>query len=679
MPLTGRQRWELVLVGLLAAVVMAAALAAGRFDLVSGNRAGTMYDKRYKEAQVRVSADERLDGDWALTPQGLSLRPGTSGSITIRFRNDHEGRPVIFLYGRTAPGFHLLLSASADGRVFREVARDVSLAGGRVDLTPAVGEREMVWVELRGSTASGDPAGQSALLSRVRAVVLKPPMRVPNLPIASLLILTPLLAYVTRASIRPRGAWLFSLAVLTGLAVLTEVVASTRAIETLPWWEQVTASQERGVYLVLPYVLLLGLLGWHGRVGLGSSPQEPTWALFALAGTLVWGASSRLGALTEMAWTRLDPDVIGYVELAQQMRSPYDTGAREPLWVWMIHGWSWLAGDSTVRLRLLTILLSLGLLVVAYKLFRDYTGRPLVGVLVAGLLGANPYLISLSVRGLREEAYLLAVLCFVYCLFVRAERFTAGWQAAGLAVSGAALHLLRFNSYAFVVPLLAFWAWRQGREKWKLVALPLTFIIALSIPHLVHNARQFGDPLYSMNVHFVWLRNVEFVALKEIGCAGCPTREEMEVNSTLGPSLGAFDYLFGLHSVREVVTGMAQGYVDMYLSRTYLFEIQTGTQSRLGYALYLLGLGLALFGPYRELLAVMVLLASAVPFAMSLGIDPRLGVQTIPVATFLLAYGIWWVYAQTVRLGMEAGRSAWAVRLLRDLGVRRVGRAGVRP
>jgi len=225
-------------------------------------------------------------------------------------------------------------------------------------------------------------------------------------------------------------------------------------------------------------------------------------------------------------------------------------------------------------------------------------------------------------------------------VFVRTCRLSARAQAAGLAVAGAAAHLLRFNSYLFFLPLLAVWAWRQGRDRRLLALLPLAFIAALSAPHLVHNARQFGDPLYSVNVHFVWSRNYEFVLMKQTGCAGCPTREEVEAESTAGPTLGAREYLFGLHSPREIAARVLRGYREMYLEPTALFEMQSGTASGLGYAFYLVGLLLLLSGAHREMLAVILLLANGVPFAMTLGIDPRIGVHTAPFVAFVLAYGI---------------------------------------
>ena len=64
MLLTRRQQWELALVVALAVLVAAAAVAAGRFSLVSGKRADVLYDQTYDQMQGRVTLEHRIEGDW---------------------------------------------------------------------------------------------------------------------------------------------------------------------------------------------------------------------------------------------------------------------------------------------------------------------------------------------------------------------------------------------------------------------------------------------------------------------------------------------------------------------------------------------------------------------------------------------------------------------------------------
>ncbi len=650
--LNARQRRELLLVLVLSAIVVAAAVGADRFNLVSGNRAAVLYDKHYTAARAPFNTTDLFEGGWNATSDGLRLAPGQSGSVTIRVQNDREGRVVMNLLGRGGQGLHWRIFVSGDGAVFREAARGNAFDGGRRELTASGARFDTIWIKVAATVDASARQAEPAVLSQMRVVALKPPLIYPNLPLAFLLVLTPALAYVMRVSLRPTGALPFSLLVLCGLAILTEAIARTHmAHEPMLWWERAVASQEYNDYFVIPYGLLLALWWWRAQRDTLFETQQKPWLFFALLGILAWGGSTRLGALVEWGWARTNPDAVWYMQLAKEMSSLYDTGYREPFWIWLLKGWFWVTGGATLmHQRLLTVVLSVVLLGVAYKLFRDYTGQPLVGLLVAGLLCANPYLISLSTQGMREEAYLIAVLCVVYFVCVPNMKLSVRGQAIGLALSGAAVQLLRFNSYVFLALLLLVWAWRQAPGKWHYVALPVAFIAVVSVPHLVHNYRESGDPMLSVNVHYVWVRNHEFVNFKKIGCDGCPSQEELLVNCCGGPKVGLYGYLFGMHSVQEIVERTARGYRDMYLKPTVLFAIQSGTQSYLCYILYLVGLGaIVLFGPYREMLAMIVLLANGIPFVATFDVDPRLGIQTAPFVAFILAYGIWWSLAQVLR------------------------------
>jgi hypothetical protein len=165
------------------------------------------------------------------------------------------------------------------------------------------------------------------------------------------------------------------------------------------------------------------------------------------------------------------------------------------------------------------------------------------------------------------------------------------------------------------------------------------FIAVVSLPHAVHNSRTFGDPFYSVNIHFSYFRNYEFVVKKGLGCAGCPTREEFSSDAYAGPPVTAFHYVFGMHSAGEIVHDLYVGYKAMYLTMTESFKVLSGTRSQSGYALFLLGVGLLIFGPHRAILAVLLLLANLFPFMMMREADIRLSVYTMPFMCFIMAYG----------------------------------------
>ncbi len=651
----GETDWPLVLIIGLSLFVTVAAAAAGRFDAVTGVRPVTAADRPLDRAAWRNPGEIRFDGLWTAGAEGLSIRGGDSASVALPVSVGRDGRLSLFVHGRSASGFHHTIEVSENGRQYREVLRDVSLDGLRIDLTRSAGHLESFWMKVSISGAGADRAAHFSL-SRIKLVEVKPPLAIPNPFVALIAFLTPVIAYHIRRSLVGTGALGFAVGVLVGMAGLAELSGWLKSANPLRWWELVVDGQGRDAYFFIPFAVLLARWAWLAGLTDGPAFRLHRWSAWALGGLLLWGASLRLGALLEVGWGPLNPDAITYMKLAELMTSPYDTGLREPMWIWMIWGWFKLVGASPLSLRCLTFVLSLAVIVAGFAFASRYTGKPVIGLLVAASLAMNPFMVALSARGLREEAYLLAVLALAGLLLTPQPRLPARRAAIGLALAGGVAQLLRFNSYTILAPLLIWWVWRNPKERLALAAIPVLFIAAVSVPHLQHNARQFGDPLYSVNAHFMWSRNYEFVVLKETGCAGCPSREEFETNSVSGTNIGAFEYVFGMHTLGEVARYTGEGYAKMYFAPTDLFEIQSGTQSRWLFLAYLVGLGVALFSSQREIFVMILILANGVPFAMSLGIDARLGIQTAPFVALILSAGIYWLAGQAWRYGGEAMR-----------------------
>jgi hypothetical protein len=661
------QAGELTLIVAIALAVAVSAVAAGQFDLphAAGQfilphaaNAIPLWDGDYVAEQGPPSRDEqgggRMEGDWTWTSRGATLHPGQSGQIILRVQNDPGARLIALLHGQGGAGFHVGVSVSGDGRRYREVARGALEERLRIDLTPALGEWNQVWIRLSAAVEPGAGRNVQAALSHVRIMRDRVKQAVhPTVPLAAMLILTPLLAYVAFSAKRPQWAVLSSLGVLGALAVLSEIVTQADpgyrcGITRYLWWlDPIVQDPSCSAYLVLPYALLLGFFAWHVWVRRPSLVLQEEWARFALIGIVVWGAALRFEELSSWYWVALDPDAMYYQNVARTMSSPYDTGSREPLWMWVYKAWSMLAGDTEPSFRLLTVSLSLLVIYASYRLFRDYTRQPFVGLLVALLLSLNPYLVRLSVRGLREEAYMLLILCFIYLVFVRTRERSLPAEAIGLALSGAAIVLLRLNSYVFVVPLLLFWAWKRsaehGRRSWMALALIGGFLAVAVAPHLVHNEGLSGDPLFSLNNLATGTRNKEFIIVKGTGCPGCPTAEQVRQNLFAGPSVTTFEYLFGMHSLRELTGGLAEGYWNMYLWPSDLYRVLAGQQFLLlTYGFYLLGLVLLLWSRYREMLLVVLLLSNIVPFFLAMKIlDVRLVMHVAPFVAFIVAYGVW--------------------------------------
>jgi len=57
---------------------------------------------------------------------------------------------------------------------------------------------------------------------------------------------------------------------------------------------------------------------------------------------------------------------------------------------------------------------------------------------------------------------------------------------------------------------------------------------------------------------------------------------------------------------------------------------------------YLMGFCMLIWSQHRVLLMILILLANVVPFLIWIGLNVRLLTYTIPFATLILGYGIWW-------------------------------------
>jgi hypothetical protein len=644
MGLTRKQHMELMVVVALSAVVTVATAAAGRFDMTVESPVVLLYDREYASG---VREPDRIEGEWVMEPYGLALAPGRSGSVTVPISHVRAGQMILVMQSFGTTDARYVVSVSLDGQTFREAQKGTFFKSARIDLTAMVSASRPIWLNVRVTAEAGELRSEPAVLSRIRVVQRPAPSSFANPAFASLLVLTPLLAYLTRARHRANGAMLYSLGVLCGLVVLIETIEKAGMADFQIGLFGDVLVPERKAYLLVPYGLLLALWIWPSGTEKGSIAQERIWEGFALAGILALALANRLEQFQSFAGAPLLPDAVLYRDLALTMSSPYDTGMREPLWIWTIKGWFWLVGESEQTLRVLTLVLSLAVLAAAYKLFRDYTGRLFIGLFVALLLSLNPYLVRLSAWGLREEAYMLLILGFVSLVFVRTRERPFAAQAVGLALSGAAILLLRLNSYVFVVPLLLFWGWTRsaehGRRSWMALALVGSFLVVAVAPHLAHNERLFGDPLFSLNNLATGARNQEFVLVKGTGCPGCPTAEQVRRNLFAGPPVTTYQYLFGMHNLRDLAGGLAEGYWNLYLRPSDLFWALAGPQFPvLTYGFYLLGLALVLGSRHREMLFVVILLSNIIPLFLAMKVlDVRLVIHVAPFVAFIVAYGVW--------------------------------------
>lgn len=167
-------------------------------------------------------------------------------------------------------------------------------------------------------------------------------------------------------------------------------------------------------------------------------------------------------------------------------------------------------------------------------------------------------------------------------------------------------------------------------------------MLLLLAPYLMYSYQKFGDPFWTVNITAKWFRNYEFVEVKRIGCEGCPTLEEFKRDSYTGQPITTFQYIFGMHSLSEVISRTIQGYADLLFLPNDLFWIQIGVTVFAFYYLYLLGLGFVVLSRYREFLLLLLVTINWTAFLVPIGyFDPRLVIYLAPFMTFAPVFAVW--------------------------------------
>lgn len=392
------------------------------------------------------------------------------------------------------------------------------------------------------------------------------------------------------------------------------------------------------LWFLLP---LLGAVGYRKAVRQGQKEAtRPLLVKTVVTGIILLGLVGRWEALAIAAHLPLDPDAVVYRQIADNMQHLYDTSFREPLWIWAIKLWFLICGSSDLNLRVLSVFLSVLLLVAAWQFIYRLTRHVGISLLTLTILAVHPYLILMSVRGLRLELYTIALLILAFYTFVGDPCISPRARILGLTIGGTLTILQQLNSFTFV-PFFWLYAFWRYRLPWLYLLVPTGAAAALVAPYLVYCTQTFGDPLWSINVHAIWYRNYELVVVKKTGCPWCRSLAEFEKNSYLGPRITSCEYIFGMHSLKEVLSRLLVGYAKLFFYPNWYFWLQIGVKSLLAYLVCIAGFIKVLASRHRSVLLYPLLTINLLAFLVPINIDPRLVAHTTPVTAWIFASGLW--------------------------------------
>lgn len=386
-------------------------------------------------------------------------------------------------------------------------------------------------------------------------------------------------------------------------------------------------------------VVLVGLLAGYWLVVRREWPKGAM--VLALAVVTAGGTFWRQDVMETALTTPLQPDVRHFKQQAQQTFNPYASGLKSPLWSAMhaplvrlaanpdhaMRFWSWIFGVAMLPI--------VGLVVA--RLF-----DPVVGVVVAGVLAADSYLVSLCCEGLREEMGLCLWMAVLFLLFGGAG---CSWRRVLLAgVTGGVLIWLR-NVEA--VPLIALlgWAMISRRWTWRQAAAGVTLPLIIVLPFYVNQYRVFGNAFMMEERDARGLVNLEFLGRPVPTDVPMPTADEVAQDPFAGEPVSPSKYLLGMRTPSDLVSRQLRGVYHVLAGRSFEYGYSRWAALACGAGL----VATVLSGRHRFVIVLVLFSLLGIRAHMvSLGhLDLRL---LLPVMVMWLTAGTWFV-ALLVRLG----------------------------
>ncbi len=268
------------------------------------------------------------------------------------------------------------------------------------------------------------------------------------------------------------------------------------------------------------------------------------------------GICLRLAALALTRDAPLPPDLWGYLSIASGMRHAFDTGFREPLFVWICRSLQALTADPAsifAVLRAAGIVLYIALFFLTHRFGRRLFSPP-VALGACFLLAVNWSQIENDLNGLRNAWEGVLFMGTAWVLFQEDLPPRRWWLLAGLL---AVLTLLKVTFLPMAALILFPWFRVRRWPLWKAAALCAVLGLAAA-PHLWNNRRAHGDLFYSSNYLARNFRNIEFG-----GRPGFPTKDEVALNAFAPPDVTAWEMMFKLHRPAEAAFHTAEGVVGL--------------------------------------------------------------------------------------------------------------------
>lgn len=540
---------------------------------------------------------------WIIRPEGLALAAGKKASLTLTLRR--------------RPGEKFLI----DVPLLR--LEDVNLS-----MAAQVGDQTLPFAPAMPTT---DPYDLTELLEGAtdfRLRVLVSDKRKEGE--AELLLQNVILLEQSPLFPLPRAAYILGHFALLFLLLKSLVATASEAAVAFPfavsgWFiMHLTVPEPMSTFTPAIFFILGAILAWHWLRTEAPSRARPAVEKLLAAAIFLLALDVRWGQLDLLRGRALDADPETYLRLANQSRFLLDTEVREPLFLFLVKAGTWLLGCQPFGLRMTTIAVSLGVVLLTWRAGREVFSPP-VGLLAALFLALHHNFIFINVRGYRLELY--TALCLLFFWFCFGKRsWSPRRRAIALALTGSLLCLTRINTYSSILVMLVFLFLKNRWPKSLLAVAALAPLAALA-PSMVYWHQRYGDPMVAVNIHLKYYRNLEFTDHPSVPKGDEPYR---------GPDTNSVRYFFTeWHTPFQTLSYIMVGLYEILLGDFAWRYIYHGVS----FLLVLAAVGLArwAFTPHWPMLLWLFLLAAPVAFFQRIALDFRLVFHILPLLAFSMA------------------------------------------
>lgn len=251
-------------------------------------------------------------------------------------------------------------------------------------------------------------------------------------------------------------------------------------------------------------------------------------------------------------------DAETYISIAKDMKHPFDTGIREPLWIWFIKILT--IFDNLLIYRLSTVFIHVIIIYYVFKLMGYLSYNNYFIFISLSILSLNPYISFLSIQVMRDSGILLLIVFLTYLIVTIKEHEPLKRKSIIAFVTIFTLLGLIKIQYLFTTFLITFYFfWILKIINVKNMLLFLSIPLFFSVPHLINNYYVYGDMMYSLNIHLKWMRNFEMQYLVNGDSS----------NMYGGENISSFEYIFLNRNIIDLSVEIITGFIFLFVLKPF--------------------------------------------------------------------------------------------------------------